>query len=54
MQENVDILELKVLHEILLPDTLAPVTTSTAFEAISEPQALVCIAISMCDNAGIQ
>ena len=48
MQQNVDILEIEVLHEILLTNTLAPVTTSAAFETISKPQALVCDIVSVC------
>jgi hypothetical protein len=41
MQEDMDILELKVLHEILLSNTLAPIATCTSFETIGKPQALV-------------
>lgn len=41
VQVDVLVLLADALHEVFLANTLAPVTTGTALEAIGEPQALV-------------
>ena len=46
VEENVDVVRAQELHEVFPPDTLAPITASTAAEPVGQPEGLVIVSLS--------
>ena len=45
VQEDVDVLSAQELHEVLSPNTLAPVATGAAAESVGQPEGLVVVPV---------
>lgn len=45
VEENLDVLHIQALHEVLPPDPLTPVTTSTTAHAVSQPKRVVVVTL---------
>lgn len=53
VEQNVNVIAVETIHKVLTADTLAPVATSTAGEAISQPERLVVVTISTGSTAAV-
>lgn len=45
VQEDLDVLHVQALHEVLGPDPLTPVTTSTTTHSVRQPERVVVVAL---------